>query len=248
MTRDMSVSECKAKLGLVVPTLNEAGNLEVLLSRIRGALDPSGVQYEILIVDDGSTDGTRTLAAAMAKSDPRIKLLVRDNQKGLAGAVIHGWRMTDAEILGVIDADLQHPPELLSALYEAVADGADIAIGSRYVHSKRVKGWNPVRQAISTVSTWVTLPFQKQHLRIKDPMSGFFMLQRRCIEGLELQPQGFKLLLEILVRGKIRTAVEVPFQFGQRYAGESKADLKVALHYFSLLGKLSRDFILKGEQ
>jgi dolichol-phosphate mannosyltransferase len=242
------VSESNQKLGLVIPTLNEAGNLELLLTRIRSALDPIQVRYEILIVDDGSTDGTRELAAGLAKSDPRVKLLFRNNQRGLAGAVIHGWRFSDAEILGVIDADLQHPPELLPVLYQAVVDGKDIAIGSRYVHAKTVKGWNPLRQAISTVSTWITLPFQKHHLRIKDPMSGFFMLQRKCIEGLKLQPEGFKLLLEILVRGNIHSAVEVPFQFGQRHAGESKADLKVALHYFSLLGKLSRDSLLKGEQ
>ena len=94
----------------------------------------------------------------------------------------------------------------------------------------------------------MTVPFQKSHLRIKDPMSGFFILRRECIEGLKLQPEGFKLLLEILVRGRIRSAVEVPFEFGQRHAGESKADLKVALHYFSLLGKLSREFLLKGQQ
>jgi dolichol-phosphate mannosyltransferase len=248
MNRGMFVSESQTKLGLVVPTLNEAGNLELLLSRIRGALDSIALQYEILIVDDGSTDGTRELAATLSRTDSRIKLLVRDHQKGLAGAVIHGWRFTDAEILGVIDADLQHPPELLPLLYEAVASGTDIAIASRYVHSKTVKGWNPLRQAISTISTWVTVPFQKDHLRIKDPMSGFFMLRRKCIEGLKLQPEGFKLLLEILVRGRIQSAVEVPFQFGQRHTGESKADLRVALHYFFLLGKLSRDFILKGEQ
>jgi dolichol-phosphate mannosyltransferase len=79
-------------------------------------------------------------------------------------------------------------------------------------------------------------------------MSGFFVLRRECIEGLRLQPEGFKLLLEILVRGRIQSAVEVPFEFGQRHAGESKADLKVAFHYFSLLGKLSRDFLLRGQQ
>lgn len=244
----MLVSESKKKLGLVVPTLNEVGNLELLLTRIREALSSMRTPYEVLIVDDGSTDGTQELAATLGKSDPRIKLLIRSDQKGLAGAVIHGWCFTDAELLGVIDADLQHPPELLPALVQGVAgDGKDIAIGSRYVHTRKVKGWNPLRLAISRVSTWATLPLQKDHLRIKDPMSGFFVLRRECIEGVKLQPEGFKLLLEILVRGRIRSAVEVPFEFGLRHAGESKADFKVALHYFSLLGQLSRD-ILKGEQ
>jgi dolichol-phosphate mannosyltransferase len=101
---------------------------------------------------------------------------------------------------------------------------------------------------ISRLSTLATLPFQKSGAHVKDPMSGFFIVRRECIEGVELQPQGFKILLEILVRGRIRSAAEVPFQFGQRYAGKSKADAKVALYYFSLLGKLSRDLIFGPSQ
>ena len=243
----MPDSDSIHKLGLVIPTLNEAGNIEPLLDRARTALDPTGLAYEILIVDDGSQDGTQEAALECATKDPRIKLLARENKKGLAGAVIHGWKHTDADLLGVMDADLQHPPEVLPALVAAVAGGADIAVGSRYTQSTRVNGWNPIRQAISRVSTFVTMPFQRR-VRVNDPMSGFFMVRRRCIEGINLQPQGFKILLEILVRGRIRSAVEVPFQFGLRHAGKSKADFKVALHYFFLLGKLSRDLIFKGLQ
>jgi dolichol-phosphate mannosyltransferase len=128
-----------------------------------------------------------------------------------------------------------------------VEQGADIAIGSRYLRQTRVDGWNPFRQAVSRLSTWVTLPFQRK-VRVKDPMSGFFIVRRECIAGVNLQPQGFKILLEILVRGRIRSAIEVPFQFGLRQAGKSKADVTIALHYFSLLGKLSRDLIFKGQQ
>jgi dolichol-phosphate mannosyltransferase len=241
-------SELTKKFALVVPTLNEAGNIEPLTSRIRAALDPLGINYEVLIVDDGSVDGTQEAAIACAAKDSRIRLLVRKNEKGLAGAVVHGWRHTDAELLGVIDADLQHPPEVLPSLLQAIAEGKDIAIGSRYTQATRVQGWNPVRQVISRLSTLATLPFQKSGAHVKDPMSGFFIVRRECIEGVELQPQGFKILLEILVRGRIRSAAEVPFQFGQRYAGKSKADAKVALYYFSLLGKLSRDLIFGPSQ
>jgi dolichol-phosphate mannosyltransferase len=237
----------KTKFALVIPTLNEAGNIEPLLNRIHAALEPLSLPFEIVVVDDGSVDGTQQVVANFSASDPRVRLLVRHNQKGLAGAVIHGWKHTDANLLGVMDADLQHPPELLPSLLAAIEGGADIAVGSRYVEQTRVQGWNLFRQAVSRVSTWVTLPFQRK-VRVKDPMSGFFALRRECIEGVDLQPQGFKILLEILVRGRIRSAVEIPFQFGLRHAGKSKADVAVAFHYFSLLGKLSRDLIFKGQQ
>jgi dolichol-phosphate mannosyltransferase len=233
------------KFALVIPTLNEAENIQPLVERIQAALDPAEIPYEIVIVDDSSVDGTSEVVSALAESDPRIRLLVRRNQRGLAGAVIHGWNHTDAELLGAIDADLQHPPELLPALIEAVSRGHDIAIGSRYANGNSIQGWNPLRLVVSRLSTLATLPFQKRNLRIKDPMSGFFVLRRACIEGLELQPQGFKILLEILVRGRIRSAAEIPYQFGIRHAGKSKADVKVALHYFSLLGKLSRELIFR---
>lgn len=235
------------KLGLVIPTLNEAGNIEPLVERIHAALNPLNLAYEVLIVDDGSIDGTQEAVERCAERDPRVRLFVRHGEKGLAGAVIHGWKNTDADLLGVMDADLQHPPEVLPALVAAIVAGNDIAVGSRYTQSKRVEGWNPVRQAVSTVSTLVTRPFQRK-VRVNDPMSGFFMVRRECIDGIRLQPQGFKILLEILVRGRIRSAAEVPFQFGLRHAGKSKADLRVALQYFFLLGKLSRDLIFKGQQ
>ncbi len=236
------------KFALVIPTLNEAGNIEPLTGRIRAALDPLGVHYEVIIVDDGSSDGTQDVALACGTIDPRIRLLVRKNEKGLSGAVVHGWQHTDADLLGVMDADLQHPPELLPDLLRAIAGGNDIAIGSRYTQTKRVEGWNPFRQAVSWLSTLATMPFQKPGVHVKDPMSGFFIVRRECVDGLDLQRQGFKILLEVLVRGRIKSAAEVPFQFGQRYAGKSKADAKVAFHYFSLLGKLSRDLIFGSNQ
>jgi dolichol-phosphate mannosyltransferase len=243
----MQAPDSKSQFALVIPTLNEAENIRPLLNRIHAALEPLAISYEIIIVDDGSTDGTQEVAHACAATDQRVKVLVRHNEKGLAGAVVHGWRHTDAELLGVMDADLQHPPEVLPALLASVQNGADLAVGSRYTEQTNVPGWSLFRQAVSRFSTWITLPFQRR-VRVKDPMSGFFVLRRECIEGVRLQPEGFKILLEILVRGRIRSAVEVPFQFGLRHAGKSKADVKVAFHYFSLLGKLSRDLIFKGQQ
>jgi len=145
----------------------------------------------------------------------------------------------------VIDADLQHPPELLPDLVNAVREGKDIAVASRYLEEDGMAGWNPVRRFISMLGTWVTIPLQRREIRVRDPLSGFFVLRRRCIEGVRLQQQGFKLLLEILVRGNIRSVTEIPYHFGVRQAGSSKADLRVGLDYLQLLGRLSRNAFSK---
>jgi len=236
------------KLGLVIPTLNEAGNIPVLLNRIHESLSTAGIDYEILVVDDNSQDGTADVVNECAEKDSRVRLFVRKGARGLAGAVIHGWEHTDADLLGVIDADLQHPPEVLPSLLEPVLADADIAIASRYAHGNGVGEWSRFRLFVSRAGILATAPLQRKDLRVKDPLSGFFVVRRECIEGLELQPEGFKILLEILVKGRIRKAVEVPFQFGNRHAGKSKADFKVALQYFSLLGKLSRYALFGSEQ
>jgi dolichol-phosphate mannosyltransferase len=236
------------KLALVIPTLNEAGNIPTLLNRTQIALARLDFEYEVIVVDDDSQDETGEVVARYTKRDPRIRLLVRKGQRGLAGAVLHGWERTDANLLGVMDADLQHPPEILPQLLEPVRSGTDIAIASRYATKNCVSNWNMLRQFISRCSTWATMPLQRPGLRIKDPLSGFFVVRREAIEGLELQPYGFKILLEILVKGRIRSAAEIPFQFSVRHAGRSKADVRVAMQYFSLLGKLSRYALFRPGQ
>jgi dolichol-phosphate mannosyltransferase len=122
-----------------VPTLNEAANIESLLERLVAAMSPSSVAWEILVVDDESSDGTGDKVRRFAESESRVRLLVRGGQRGLAGAITYGWAHTDADLLGVIDADLQHPPELLPTLISKVADRCDIAVASRYVQPHRIE-------------------------------------------------------------------------------------------------------------
>ena len=233
---------------VVVPTLDEAGNIDKLLGELTDTLSETRYDYEIVVVDDGSADGTVDKVRDWAKRDPRVRLLSRAGERGLAGAVLYGWSQSRANLLGVIDADLQHPPELLAELLKA-AEQSDIAIASRYAQNHGTKGWNPLRAAVSRLSTLVASPLiYKKHLRVTDPMSGFFVIHRRCIEGLTFQTSGFKLLLEILVRGRIRKAQEVPYHFGLRHAGRSKANATVALHYLHLLGRLSRDLVLRSSE
>jgi dolichol-phosphate mannosyltransferase len=234
-------------LSLVVPTLNEAGNIDKLLIELTVALSETPLTYEIVVVDDGSTDGTVELVRDWSKRDARVRLFSRTGERGLAGAVLYGWSQSRANLLGVIDADLQHPPELLPELLKQ-AEKADIAIASRYARAQGTKGWNPLRAAVSRLSTLAAAPLIKKNLGVTDPMSGFFVIRRRCIEGLTFQTTGFKLLLEILVRGRIRTVREVPYQFGLRHAGRSKASASVAVHYLHLLGRLSRDLVLRSSE
>jgi dolichol-phosphate mannosyltransferase len=226
------------KLALVIPTLNEAENIGGLLNQVRSVLDPVGVPYEILVVDDESGDGTGDVVSAIANHDPRVRLLVRKGQKGLSGAILFGWQNTSASILGVMDADLQHPPKLLPQLVSGIQSGHDLVIGSRYTPGGDLGKWNPVRKLLSAAAVWVTWPLQKPKLRAKDPMSGFFLVRRACLDQVPFQQSGFKLLLEVLVRGRIRSIEEVPFAFGLRYRGASKANFKVAVDYARLLARL----------
>jgi dolichol-phosphate mannosyltransferase len=239
---------CENTFAIVVPTLNEAGNIDKILTALTDALRETEYDYEIVVVDDGSTDGTVERVGDWANRDSRVRLLSRAGERGLAGAVLYGWSQSQANLLGVIDADLQHPPELLPELLQA-AERADIAVASRYAGNDGVKGWNPLRAAVSRLSTLAAVPLiSKKNLGVTDPMSGFFIIHRRCIEGLTFQTTGFKLLLEILVRGRIHTAKEVAYRFGLRQAGRSKASAIVALHYLHLLGRLSRDMVLRSSE
>jgi len=228
----------QAKLGLVIPTLREAENICRVLDHVRSVLDPIGIPYEILVVDDDSCDGTAEVVSAIAEQDPRVRLLVRKGEKGLSGAILHGWQRTDAGLLGVMDADLQHPPELLPELLAAILEDRDIVIGSRYSPGGELGQWNPARKLLSAAAVWVTWPLQRSSVRAKDPMSGYFVVRRRCLDEIGFQRSGFKLLLEILVRGRIDSIEEIPFEFGRRYRGASKANFKVAVDYARLLARL----------
>jgi dolichol-phosphate mannosyltransferase len=226
------------KLALVIPTLSEAENIGGLLRHVRSVLDPLNIPYEILVVDDDSPDNTAEIVSEISLEDSRVRLLVRKGERGLSGAVLYGWKNTDATILGVMDADLQHPPELLPQLIAAIDAGRDLVIGSRYTHGGALGEWSRSRKFFSAAAVWVTWPLQRRKIRAEDPMSGFFLVRRHCLDRLTFQPKGFKLLLEILVRGHIESVEEVPFVFGLRYRGASKANFKVAWDYGSLLLRL----------
>jgi len=227
------------KLALVIPALREAGNLHELLTRIRSALDGAGLAWEVIVVDDDSRDGTEEIVGAIAREERRVRLLVRHGERGLSGAILHGWRHTDATILGVMDADGQHPPESLPEVIAAILNGCDLAIASRYARGGR-RSWNPFRHMVSIFAMMAARPLQRERLRVRDTMSGFFLVRRHCVENISFQTSGFKLLLEILVRARIGSVQEVPFAFGRRRAGRSKLSMCVAWDYWLLLARLYR--------
>ena len=227
-----------ARLAIVIPTLNEEGNIARVLDLARAALDPVAIAYELLVVDDDSRDRTAPIVSAIAARDPRVRLFVRKGQRGLSGAVLDGWAHTAANLLGVMDADLQHPPELLPDLLRAVVSGRDLAIGSRYTPGGAIGRWNLVRKLLSSAAVWATWPLQRSGARARDPMSGFFIVRRECIENISFQRTGFKLLLDILIRGRVASVAEIPFDFGARTADKSKAGLRVGWDYLRLLARL----------
>lgn len=246
MTPEATINTVNYKnFALVVPTLNEAENIVTVLDRAREALSQLPLGWEILVVDDDSTDGTSEIVRCYSETHSGVRLLERRAKTGLSGAITYGWEHTDADIVGVMDADLQHPPELLPELVARVCQGRDIAIASRYLNADSMAAWNLPRRMISRLSILASKPVQRSGLQVRDPMSGFFVLRRECIEGMEFQSAGFKLLLEILAKGRIRSVAEIPFTFGIRTGGKSKANGMTAVYYFSLLCRLSREMVLE---
>ena len=239
--RHAGQTDLSTKLAIVIPTLCEAGNIRELLERIKNSLDPLLIPYELVIVDDDSGDGIAAIVEELSSKDPRIRLLIRKNVRGLAGAIIHGWHNTDAGICGVIDADLQHPPELLPHLWLTLLSGPDVVVGSRYSPQSGRPNWSRFRHVVSQLAIWMAWPVQKVGIRVLDPMSGFFLVRRSCIQAVQLQPEGFKILLEILARGQIQCTAEIPFTFGRRRAGKSKASLRVVIDYLRLLMRLWKE-------
>src|SRR5215217_149242 len=228
-------------LSIVVPTKNERGNVVRLIERLEAVLPT--VAMEIVFVD-ASTDGTaQAIEEAAAGSKREIVLLRQSGNRrigGLGGAVVQGLRAARAPWVCVMDADLQHPPELITALLEQ-AEGRelDLVVASRYCEAGERNGFGWVRAMASrSTTTAARLLFPKRLREVTDPMSGFFLLRRDAIAVDELRPRGFKILLEILVRHPGLTVAEVWFAFGERHAGKSKATIREGLRYLSLLARL----------
>ncbi len=230
-------------ISIIVPTYNERENIEELVKRIDASLRKEGLKYEIIIVDDNSPDGTADVAESLSSKYP-IKVVRRPGKLGLSSAVLDGFKVAEGDLVVVMDADLQHPPEVIPKLVRTAANGCDIVIASRYVKGGSVGEWSVLRKLISKGATLIARILLPQSRNVKDPMSGFFLFKREVLEGSEgLDPKGFKILLEILVKGRYRSVCEVPFKFGQRFKGQSKLGMKEVINYVIHVLTLSPSYL-----
>ena len=231
----------RVRLSIVVPTYNERTRLGELVEAVFQQFAAHGIDGELVIVDDGSPDGTGDLADQLAARH-RIQVVHRAGKLGLGTAVIAGFAVARGEILGVMDADLSHPaealPRLLAALEGAgpAGEGADMAIGSRYVRGGGVRNWPLHRQLMSRLACLLARPITPA----RDATSGFFLVRRHAVEGVQIAAGGFKICLELLVRGRVGSVVEVPYTFSDRAAGESKMSWREATGYLWQLRDLLR--------
>ena len=224
-------------VSIIIPTYNESANITSLVERIDQAMP--GRNYEIFFIDDNSSDGTAAMAEALSSRYP-VRVVVRKDKRGLASAVMDGFVYAKNELLVVMDADLQHPPEVIPLLMKAVNEGADLAIASRYVAGGGCQGWSLTRRVISKGAVFLAHLLLPSTRPVKDPMSGFFILERQVVAGANLMPTGYKILLEILVQGKPRNVAEAAYTFQTRTRGESKLNARQQVAYLKHIYSLMK--------
>lgn len=225
---------------LVIPTYNEAANIKKIVNVLSSLLDETILgNYELIVVDDNSPDGTWEIAQSLISEYPQLRVMRRQQERGLSSAVIRGWQVARGRVIGVIDGDLQHPPHVLLQLLNAIEQGADLAVASRHKDGGGVSSWSFVRRLLSRGAQVLGLIILPGVLgRVSDPMSGYFMLRRNCIAGETLNPVGYKILLEVIGRGEMRSIAEVGYVFSERKEGESKVTWKQYVDYIHHLIRL----------
>jgi dolichol-phosphate mannosyltransferase len=229
-------------VSIVVPTYREADNLPLLVPRITAALEPW--PHEIIIVDDNSNDGTDQAVATLREHGHATRLIVRTDQRGLSSAVLRGFSEAKGKVLVCMDADLSHPPEALPRMIEKLArDDVEFVIGSRYVEGGTTDGeWGWMRKVNSKVATLMARPF----CRVSDPLAGYFALPREVFERAEaLNPVGYKIGLELIVKCGCTRIAELPINFSDRRFGQSKLGLREQINYLRHLKRLA-DFKFGG--
>jgi dolichol-phosphate mannosyltransferase len=223
-------------LTIVVPTYNERDRLPELVSAVFTAYQRERLDAELIVVDDNSPDGTGDLAETLSSSH-RIRVIHRTGKLGLGTAVVEGFRASRAPIVGVIDADMSHPPGLLPRMLAVMQqERADVVVGSRYIPGGGTRGWPFARLVMSRVACLMARGLTP----VRDATSGLFLIRRDLANDVRISAGGFKICLELLVRGRPASVVEVPYVFEGRTAGESKMNLKEAAGYLLQLRDLHR--------
>jgi dolichol-phosphate mannosyltransferase len=225
----------QTSLSVIVPTFQESANIGLFLTALCETLDPVlPGSYEIVVVDDDSPDGTLEIAAGVVAGHPQIRLVRRAGGRELATAVIRGWQVAQGRVLSTINADFQHPPALIAGMWKLVQN-VDLVVASRYCKGGSVGDWAMLRRLFSRGAQLLGIMILPQVFRrVTDPLSGCFMVRREALTGVELNPLGYKSLVEVLARGRVKSIAEFPYQMRSRERGESKAT-----------GARSLDFVLQ---
>ena len=223
------------KFSIVVPTYNEAGGIERLLRALNDVFTANQLDGEVIVVDDNSPDGTGAIVDRLSSELP-VRCLHRPGKLGLSSGVIDGWKYARAEstALGAMDADFSHDINILPQMVHALENGYGLAVGSRYVKGGGITNWPAKRIITSKVACMLAQPLT----RIKDITSGYFLVKREALEGVELDPIGFKIGLEVIAKAHYGKAIEVPYVFTDRVVGQSKMNQKEIFNYLKQLRKL----------
>lgn len=222
----------------MVPTFNEAENVGDLVDQIDSAL--KGIEHEVIFVDD-SRDNTPEIIKEVMKENPNVRMKHRVGETGLATAVLEGFKMAAGDYIAVMDADLQHPPEILCCMYYCLETGFDFCVPSRFIPGGSDGGLKIHRKFVSGVARYIGKILAPSLRKISDPTSGLFMFRREVIENADLQPIGWKILIEVLAMGTYQTVVEIPYKFQNRLAGDSKLSFDVTIEYLKqVIGLMKR--------
>src|SRR5208337_534854 len=215
-------------LTVIIPTFKEEANIRNIVTEVDTVLKHTGIEAEILVVDDNSPDTTIAIVNDLKASMPNVNLLVRTTDHGLSQSVADGFLHASSDIFVVIDADFSHPPALIPKMYEEIRAGNDVVIGSRYMDGGGIRKWPLKRRVISLGATFLgRLLFPD----ITDPVSGFFAVRKQVVTNAPLKPRGYKILLEVLGKGTWEKDREIPFEFVDRDVGSSKLKLKTIVEY-----------------
>ncbi len=226
-----------AKLSIVIPTYMEAENIGLLLIRLRDTLEH--VDHEVIIVDDDSPDGTADIAEEYGKWYGSVRVIRRSGVRGLASAIVEGISKAYGSYIVVMDADMQHPPELIPAMLAKAEDGFDIVVASRYIEGGSVSEWSTSRRIVSLIATLIAKIAIPKIRKLRDPLSGFFLFRRSILDRVKLEPRSCKILIEIAAKAGDARICELPYRFQPRYRGESKLGLVEWVRYIDHILRLS---------
>jgi dolichol-phosphate mannosyltransferase len=224
------------EVSVVLPTYREAETLPVVVPRICAALEAAGFRGEVIVVDDDSPDGTGDIARELGRAHP-VRVLTRRGERGLAAAVLAGFAASDARVVVVMDADGSHPVERLDDLVRPVLDDAvDVVVGSRRIPGGAAEKWPWHRRLVSRVAGLLSQGLTE----LSDPTSGFMAVRRTLLAELELDPVGWKIVLEVVFKARGARLREVPITFSDRQLGESKLGWAVQAEFLRHLIRLHR--------